>query len=259
MRHPREKIATREWLEEMEQVARERGFETARWGESEGLPLLGFRRDAPDRPKVYLSAGIHGDEPAGPLAVDRLLRDDLLDPRASWTICPLLNPGGWLAGTRETSAGVDLNRDYCSPRSPETIAHCAWIDRLSPHDLVLSLHEDWEATGFYLYEINASSRLPLAAQILEKVRPIIPIEPLNCIDQHTVFAPGHIAHPPEPDDPVNWPEAIYHCKRYRHLSYTFETPSSLEMETRVAAHIAATTTAVEEFLKSGRAGEPAKQ
>lgn len=239
------------WLSELERLARSRGFAVARWGESEGLPLLGLRRQGkPEAPRFYISSGIHGDEPAGPLAVERLLRHDLLDPRASWTICPLLNPGGWLAGTREALSGVDLNRDYRSPRSPEVAAHRIWLNEAAPHDLFLSLHEDWETTGFYLYEINTSSGTPVAAKILERVEGVIPIEPLQCIDQHTVCARGHIAHLPEPDEPLLWPEAIYHTKLYPHLSYTFETPSSIEMEERVEAHVVAIRAAAEEFLRN---------
>jgi murein peptide amidase A len=245
------KDAIHAWLHRLETIARDRGFESTRWGESEGLPLLGLRRPARDpssRTRIYLSAGIHGDEPAGPLAVEFLLHRDLLRPDVAWTLCPLLNPGGWLSGTRETASGIDLNRDYLQPKSPEATAHCAWIDQIGCHDLYLSLHEDWEATGFYLYEINtAPQSKPLARKILQQVATMIPIEPVDCIDQHTVCSPGYIAHPPEPDDPRQWPEAIYHCKRYPHLSYTFETPSSLPLEQRVNALVTATQTAAGEF------------
>lgn len=238
----------------MEAIARERGFSTTRWGVSEGLPLLGFSRKAGEtRPRVYLSAGIHGDEPAGPFAIERLLRDDLLTPEISWTLCPMLNPGGCIEGTRETPGGIDLNRDYRDPQSPEASAHRAWIDSLEPHDLYLSLHEDWEATGFYLYEINTSPHRPFATRILEQVAKVLPIEPLECIDQHIVCAPGTIAHRPEPDEPLNWPEAIYHCKRYPHLSYTFETPSSsFAIAKRIEAHVIAVTSAAEAFMNGWR-------
>jgi murein peptide amidase A len=253
-----DRAAGEAWLHQLEQLAVERGFIPARWGESEGLPLLGLRRPARGPgPRIYVSAGIHGDEPAGPLAIERLLRLDLFDRRAAWTVCPLLNPGGWLAGTRETPAGVDLNRDYHSPRSPEVAAHRLWLREVGPHDLYLSLHEDWETTGFYLYEINTSCYPPLAARILEEVAEVIPLEPLECIDQHAVCARGYIAHRPEPDEPLGWPEAIYHIRLYPHLSYTFETPSGAEMDERVAAHVVATRTAMEVFFQNweGATGE----
>lgn len=244
------RAALEKWLHELEQMARARGFAVVHWGRSGDFPLLGLVRPAatPGAPRVYLSAGIHGDEPAGPHAVQHLLRDDLLERQISWTICPLLNPGGWLSGTRETPDGIDLNRDYRDPRSPEAAAHRTWIDTQGPHDLYLSFHEDWETTGFYLYEINTSGHPSFAHRILENVAQIMPVEPLSSIDDHIFHAPGYIAHPPEPDEPLNWPEAIYHAKSYPHLSYTFETPSSLALADRVQAHIVATRTAVAEFL-----------
>ncbi len=239
-----------DWLHHFEQLARRRGFSSTHWGNVNGAPLLGFRKSGPAHaPRIYLSAGIHGDEPAGPAAIKRLLADDLLLPEASWTVCPLLNPGGWTAGTRETPDGIDMNRDYLDSRAPETIAHKQWIDRTAPHDLYLSLHEDWEATGFYLYEINTSRIPPFGRQILHAVNSILPIETVSCIDQHNVAEPGYIVHPPEPDEPRQWPEAIYHLKRYPHLSYTFETPSSADFSRRVDAQIKAVQTAVAQFLQ----------
>lgn len=239
-----------EWLHALETLAGTGDFRIARWGASGDLPLLGLARPGKGRaPRIYLSAGIHGDEPAGPLAVQRLLQDDLLSRDASWTICPLLNPHAWIAGSRETRDGVDMNRDYRQPRSPEVAAHRRWIDSTAPNDLFLSLHEDWEAAGFYLYEINTSTFPPLGREILHRVKEVMPIERVSCIDQHDVCEPGYIVHAPEPDEPFNWPEAIYHIKRYPHLSYTFETPSSLALEPRIQAHVTAVTAAVECFLR----------
>jgi murein peptide amidase A len=239
------------WLQSLEKLAVRRGFEVQVWGTSGELPLLGLLRAAEgrDAPRIYLSAGIHGDEPAGPWAIERLLRKDLLHRHVNWVICPLLNPHGRVCGTRETPDGIDMNRDYREPRSPEVAAHRKWIEHLPSNHLYLSLHEDWEASGFYLYELNNSSWATFGRSILHRVEKVIPIEPVTCIDDHHVSECGYILHPPEPDDPLLWPEAIYHLKRYRHLSYTFETPSSRDLEQRTEAHILATCAAVEEFLQ----------
>lgn len=238
------------WLANFRQLAQTRGFAPVEWGRVGEFPLLGFRRTEDSRaPHLYLSAGIHGDEPAGPLAAERLIRDDLLPTGISWTVCPLLNPGGWVAGTRETPDGIDMNRDYRDPRSPEVTAHLAWLKTLPFPDLYLSLHEDWETTGFYLYEINSSIYSPFGRRILEQVRSFLPIEVLPSIDRHDFAEPGYIVHAPEPDDPIRWPEAIFHLKRSPHLSYTFETPSSADLDLRIRAHMAAVGTAVEEFRR----------
>lgn len=89
----------------------------------------------------------------------------------------------------------------------------------------------------------------MGRRILDIVKNTFPIEPLRCIDLHDVAECGYIIHSPEPDEPLNWPEAIYHLKSYPHLSYTFETPSSAEFSQRVAAQMVAVETAVAQFLQ----------
>src|SRR6185369_15000580 len=74
------------------------------------LKILALRRTVP-RPaqRIYISAGIHGDEPAGPLAVRELLaRNNWPDCADIW-ICPCLNPTGFQLNKRESAHGADLN------------------------------------------------------------------------------------------------------------------------------------------------------
>src|SRR5438046_2824444 len=60
--------------------------------------LLAFTRPAPrdteHAPRLYLSTGIHGDEPAGPLAVRQLLQENQWPPALQIWLCPCLNPAG---------------------------------------------------------------------------------------------------------------------------------------------------------------------
>lgn len=202
-------------------------------------PLVAWERSA-DGPCVYLSAGIHGDEPAGPLALLELLFEGFFASPYHWIICPTLNPSGLAAACRENANGIDLNRDYLIRESPEITAHAAWIDRLRTPDMFISLHEDWEATGFYLYEINLRDDCPdRARHILEAVSPWFPAEPGPEIDGHDVRSDGWIYHAAEPDLPQGWPEAIYLAKKGCPISFTFETPSRAGLQHRVAAHKAA--------------------
>lgn len=69
-------------------------------------------------PRCYLSAGIHGDEPAGLVALRDLIRDNAWPDDLNLGICPCLNPQGCELGTRENAAGLDLNRDYRAPGPP---------------------------------------------------------------------------------------------------------------------------------------------
>ncbi len=225
-------------------LAGEHGFAVREIGQCQDGPLLALERPRPGAPRVYLSAGVHGDEPAGPLAVRCLLEQDALDHRLEWRICPLLNPGGLAAGTRTTPCGRDLNRDYASRHSAEAQAHAAWLERQPIPDVMLSLHEDFEATGVYLYEINTSGAPSWARTLLDAAAAVLPVEPAPRIDDHHVAAPGWILHPPEPDEP-GWPEAILLARLGPHVSYTMETPSrGFALEHRVAAHAAMVTRAV---------------
>lgn len=73
---------------------------------------------------------IHGDEPAGPLALLELFGESLLPRENDYWICPLLNPTGVVCGKRENHQGIDLNRDYSEARSEEIRAHVSWDEPL---------------------------------------------------------------------------------------------------------------------------------
>jgi hypothetical protein len=220
-------------------AAQARGFVPSKLS-GEGPDCVEAWRRGDNGPTVYLSAGIHGDEPAGPLALLELLRRDDFHQHARWILCPALNPSGLAAGTRANAAGIDLNRDYLRRTSRETRAHAAWLESRPPPDLFLSLHEDWETSGFYFYEINLGTDLPERARaILAAVGPCFPPEPKPLIDDHQVREPGWIYHAAEADLPNHWPEAIFLAKLGCPLSFTFETPSRAALEGRVAAHAAA--------------------
>ena len=221
------------------EAAEAAGFVPELLADLDAGPLVAWERPA-DGPRVYLSAGIHGDEPAGPLALLELLREGSLSPSVHWLICPALNPGGLAANTRENAELIDLNRDYWIRSTREVIAHAGWLDARPAPDLFISLHEDWETTGFYFYEINLREDDPeRARKIIEATAPWFHPEPGPEIDGHESREPGWIYHAAEPDLPEGWPEAIYLAKTGCPLSFTFETPSHAELASRIAAHVAA--------------------
>src|SRR5436190_452045 len=80
-------------------AARARGWTTEEILASPKPGLLALTRPAsPNKrheSRLYLSTGIHGDEPAGPLAVRQLLQENQWpDDLAIW-LCPCLNPSGF--------------------------------------------------------------------------------------------------------------------------------------------------------------------
>jgi protein MpaA len=236
-----------EWLTEilgdLRAAAGEKGFAEEVYGEVEGWPLVAFSRESPGAPVVYLSSGMHGDEPAGVEALLEILRSGLLDDRFTWRLCPLLNPTGLALGTRENFEGEDLNRDYLSLRSEEVRAHCRWLDLWAPPTMLLSLHEDWESSGFYYYEIALQDRPSCYEGLRKAAETVIPMEATAIIDEHATREPGWIYHPARPDRAEEWPEAIYLAEQGCPHSYTLETPSSRPREERVRCHFA-----VVEFL-----------
>jgi hypothetical protein len=235
----------RSYLTQVEAAARSTGFRVERFGEIAGFPLLALTKRTPGpRPRIYLSSGIHGDEPAPPFALLQMIESGKFDDRATWFICPLLNPVGFTLGTRENAGALDLNRDYKDLRTAEITAHVAWLRRQPNFDLVLCVHEDWESLGYYLYELNPRRRPSLAPTIIESVARVCPIDRSSMIDGRETDAPGIIRPVSDPLLRETWPEAIYLRAHHTTLSYTLESPSSLPLAQRVAAHRVAIETAL---------------
>jgi len=214
------------------------------WTEEALLPLalnrVGFvrRGGSATAPRIYLSAGMHGDEPAGPLAALRLLEENVW-PTADLWLVPCLNPAGFRVNSRTNAAGVDVNRDYRNPQSDEARGHIAWLERQPGFDLTLLLHEDWEAHGFYCYELNPDGRTSFAPEMIEAVRPGCPIDDSPEIDGRPIAAPGIIRPNVPPESRPDWPEALWLRVHKAPLSYTLEAPSDWPLPVRVESLVRA--------------------
>ena len=209
--------------------------------------VLGLVRSATHRAsdarRLYISTGIHGDEPAGPLAIRQLLQENAWPADCDIWLCPCLNPTGFVQNRRENREGHDLNRQYLVPQPEETLAHIAWLHRQPPFDLCLCLHEDWEAHGFYLYELNPDGRPSLAEAIVSRVGKLCPIDRSEIIEGRPARN-GIIRPDLDPRTRPQWPEAFFLISHKTRLSYTLEAPSDFPLKVRVAAHVAAVTTAL---------------
>jgi hypothetical protein len=203
------------------------------------LDFIAYRRriESP-RNRVYISTGIHGDEPAGPLAALQLLQEDRWPADAAVWLCPCLNPTGFTLNRRENFRGIDLNRDYRHFQSEEVRAHVDWLQQQPRFDISLCLHEDWEANGFYVYEVNPDQRVSLAGNIVEAVAKVCPIENASLVDDWPAER-GIIRPSINPAERPLWPEALYLITNKSRLSYTLEAPSDFPISTRVAALVAA--------------------
>jgi hypothetical protein len=234
-------------LRDLKAAALARGWRSELFYRAGGFEMFALRKTVPQPlGRIYLSAGIHGDEPAGPLAVLQMLQAGEWPDRLDYWICPCLNPTGFFFNSRENEYLKDLNRDYRYSETGEVAAHIGWLERQPRFDAAFCLHEDWEAHGFYLYELNPSSRPSLAAPMVRAVAAVCPIDPSPMIEGRE--ARGGIINPnADPASRPLWPEAFWLLQHKAPLIYTLESPSDFALEARIRALVTAVHTALHEF------------
>lgn len=149
-------------------------------------------------------------------------------------LCPCLNPTGFPLNRRENRFGIDLNRQYAHLEAGEVRAHAEWLRRQPPFDVCLCLHEDWEAHGFYLYELNPDDRPSHAEAMLRSVAEVCPID-LSPEIEGRPAAGGIIRPSVDPATRPQWPEAFFLLMHKTRHSYTLEAPSDFALEIRVQA------------------------
>lgn len=239
-----ERIDIHAVLRDIAASAQMHGWSRETFHRADDLEWFALRRSPPSTnnaqpsTRLYLSTGIHGDEPAGPLAVLRLLRENRWPANAEIFIVPCLNPAGFLVNKRENPQGLDLNRDYLHLQSNEIRAHVQWLERQPAFDRCLCLHEDWESHGFYLYELNPDHRPSRAEAIIQRVARVCPIDHSEIIEGRE--AKGGIIRPStDPRLRPQWPESFWLLTHKTRQSCTLEAPSDFPLSTRVDALVAA--------------------
>lgn len=237
-------------LSEISTVAQRHGWRSEVFHPDEEQQLIGARRGTEQgRRRLYLSTGIHGDEPAGPLAVRQLIADNPWPEAVEVWLCPCLNPGGFRRNRRENPAGLDLNRQYLHLRAAETRSHIDWLHRQPSFDVTLCLHEDWESHGFYLYELNPDQLPSFAEAVVRDVSAVCPIDLSSEIEGRP--ATGGIIRPStDPRSRPDWPEAFWLLTHKTRLSYTFEAPSDFALPLRIAALVAGVKAVLREMERA---------
>ena len=253
-----ETIDIRAVLRAVEIGALQFGWSSEMFHAADGFNWLALRRPAgggrKPQARIYISAGIHGDEPASPLAALQLIQENNWPANAEIFLLPCLNPIGFTLNRRGNADDLDLNRDYRNPKAAETRAHLAWLERQPPFDLSLCLHEDWESHGFYLYEQNPDGIASPAEKMISAVKKVCPVDLSEIIEGRP--AVNGIIHPKiNPAERPDWPEALYLISRKSRQGYTLEAPSDFPLGTRVAALVAAVNAALD-FYKFTTAGSP---
>lgn len=206
--------------------------------------------------KALLSAGIHGDEPAGVEALCTFLEQKRYEPfLEEWEfhILPCINPTGFEMNTRENHAGEDLNRLFKHDRpNPEVTAVQKVFDE-GPFDLDLELHEDVDSPGYYLYQKDrVTPHSPLGRRILSAVEEVMPLNLAEEIEEVPAER-GLLVRLKEPDEMEWWPMALYAFVRGCNQIFTLETACRFSLEQRVAAHLTAIQTALLEYPATSQA------
>ena len=130
------------------------GFEAPLW-------RVLFRPHHGAKNKILFSAGIHGNEPAGAECALRFVEAIARSPQKykeiAFDIIPLVNPWGWTHDIRFNQAGIDINRDFANfdSQEAEIVRHALGKEQFS---MMFDLHEDPDATGFYIYQYGLADR-----------------------------------------------------------------------------------------------------
>lgn len=179
----------------------------------------------------YISAGVHGDEPAPPWGLlewadanaERLHTEPFL-------IFPTLNPIGLMLNTRMDERGVDINRAFNAVGDPLIEA---WRGVMKGRALAigLCLHEDYDGQGCYLYELTQMKE-SIGARILGDTARIIPTDTRKRIDGRKSID-GLITRRVPPELPGH-PEAIVLHYLGAPVALTFESPSEFCLTDRIA-------------------------
>lgn len=195
--------------------------------------------------KIFLSSGVHGDEPAGVEAVMRFLESDnsnLLN-KFEFFILPCLNPYGYSRNVRWNSEGLDINRTFENNLSMEAVlVKTLLADK--QFDLSVDFHEDWEYRGFYLFEISKDN-LDLGKEIISKLD-------CNCEIKKEAMIDGFINNNGvirlDCEEFGERVMALYLANNHVQHSITLETPTQWDFDKRVLTHLESLSIILESYM-----------
>lgn len=183
---------------------------------------------------ILITGGVHGDEPAGVQTVLQFLARDNAEllKRFTFVVIPCVNPYGYVHDTRENSDGVDINRSF----ETEEVSEVAIVKKAlgqTQFSLAIDFHEDYEATGFYLYEGKRDGQ-HIGPQLADAVKSIGPIDTEDSGEDTTNIAEGVYKVASEWGTQGLAPYLLHFHSE--HVIIT-ETPTVWPLEQRAALHL----------------------
>jgi predicted deacylase len=195
--------------------------------------------------RVLVTAGMHGDEIACPLAVYQLLEKEIpfltKMHRIRVDFVPIINFNGLRLEKRNSREDIDMNRDFIHPNTVEIQKYKNYFfTKMSStlYDAAVTLHEDYDGTGFYTH-YSYRNRKSWAEHLVKKMGVKHLLDRRYNIDG---FRPNSsvIYHGISSKDILDGEQA-WLLKSFSNCVFTPETNMMLPLNTRINQHV--------EFLK----------
>lgn len=194
--------------------------------------------------KFGIFAGLHGDEEAGVLAVQDLIRWASSHPVEladfELHLYPVCNPTGCDQRTRHSIAGLDLNREFWSASTEPEVVYLENELRREQFHGIVQLHSDDTSHGVYGFVSGSLLSEHLLKPALQKAAEFLPFNYNDVIDGFSADGgiirecyEGILSAPPE--------------QRPRPLEIVFETPALAPMDQQVIATVEAVKTILAEY------------
>lgn len=196
--------------------------------------------------RIGIFAVVHGDEPSGALALERLLTRLVETPATAagydLVLYPVCNPTGYEDGTRHNRRGADLNREFWRGSSHPEVGILEAELSGQHFDGIIALHADDTSDGLYGYAHGRLLNEELLKPALRASETILQRNRGPVIDgfaaEEGVIGdcfPGILAPPPD--------------RHPRPFELIFETPAAAPLELQAAAAAVALDTILSEHRK----------
>ena len=194
--------------------------------------------------RVGIFASIHGDEPEGALALERLVARLEEDPQIALDyalfLYPVCNPRGFVKGTRHSQSGKDLHREFWKGSDEPEVR--ALETELWSHAFqgIVTLHSDDTSDGLYGFvngEVLSENLLDPALRAAEQYLPRNLAHSIDGFSAHRgIIHEGYLGTL----------RAVPNVKP-RPFEITFETPKFAPQDRQVAAAATALETILVEY------------